>query len=186
MRSDSAVGSWHHDDMDTALVERTLRATDATLWAGLVTTDQLPVVGAALLADGVDTPSLVLLAGLDLSPFEPRDARELFEAVLAEAAIKRPTVEERIGLVCQAVGSLYSQGRLNIGRAWYLCAEFAIPSDHTHHDVVRLYSLQDEWEGSWGRPKREVEAEVHELIVGMAEGEPPYRALAEAIVAKRK
>jgi hypothetical protein len=46
--------------------------------------EQLPGAATRLLVDGYDSPVLRDLAGLDLGPCDPRDARDAFNALLEE------------------------------------------------------------------------------------------------------
>jgi len=58
--------------------------------------ERLPPIATELLVGGVDSPALRTLAGLDLSPFDPRDATELMEQVMSD--LPQPPVLRRMEL----------------------------------------------------------------------------------------
>lgn len=68
---------------------------DDCLWAGVLLPEFLPQVATDLLVQGVDTPALSQVAGLDLWPFDPRDALDRWNQAVDEAGV--PTHRRRFG-----------------------------------------------------------------------------------------
>jgi len=64
--------------LDTFTAVQSLRAMS------LVDSRDLPDLATFLLVEGLDSPSLRDLAGLNLEPFDPRDAGALFDLVVGE------------------------------------------------------------------------------------------------------
>jgi hypothetical protein len=78
---------------------------------GLVSADDLPKVGIDALTDGLDTPSLRLLAGESSSDCE--EARRLFEKSLIELGIAIPTLDEAGIVVSRSIAQEVIDGKLD-------------------------------------------------------------------------
>jgi hypothetical protein len=65
-----------------------LETAFALLEADQIGVESLPDIATEALAEGSDSPSLRLLAGI--APFDPRDARDLFLMAMHELGIPRP------------------------------------------------------------------------------------------------
>jgi len=64
----------------------------ALLLLGLLTPEGLPAVAMEALDAGADDPSLAQLAGL--TPFDPREARDLFQQAVAMMRISEPPIRD--------------------------------------------------------------------------------------------
>ncbi len=52
-----------------------------------------------------------------------------------------------------------------------------------HDEVMRLYSLDDEWEGKWGHTRAEIEAEMTGIMTTLSAGRPKVpSAVLKAII----
>ncbi|MCP4968394.1 MAG: hypothetical protein GY926_24570 [bacterium] len=63
---------------------------------GLLRSDALPDVATEMLVLGYDSPAIVELAGLNLGPFDPRDASDLWPQALAELGLELPSSERAL------------------------------------------------------------------------------------------
>ncbi len=123
------------------------------LYENIVGADVLIATALSALLDGVDSPSLPLLAGL--SRREEGEAHDLFNAVVNELNIAPPTpaktAPERWNLVrwlCQALaeGALKPEyaGRIIWWEGW---EELGYPE--SLRPIVALVSEWDDWTPSW-------------------------------------
>jgi hypothetical protein len=98
---------------------------------------------------GADTPALCSLAGLDLGHFDPRDASDIFGQVIAEtAALTRP-LPQRLDSAAQMLGLAWTVAGLHAEAALKRFYRLAVAMDYPNHDeVMRLYGLDDKWEGA--------------------------------------
>ena len=169
--------------MDAA-VESLGGAADC-LELGVLQSDHLPQYATELLVAGVDTPSLCELAGLDLGPFDTRDAIDLLGAAIEEAGVRHSgaTAVARAAQVL-AVAELEPERSvaLTLRRFARLAVRAGYPDDA---DVMNLYGLDDEWDNAgWGRSDDQIEAEVHVILGRLARRfDPPHAALVNAVAA---
>lgn len=160
-----------------------LEVVDCAVWAGVLFPEHLPSIATHLLAEGADTPALRSLAGLDLEPFDPRDARDVFLDVLAETATPERSRIERVEAAAYAVALATSSGLMSIGDALRRYYRLAVSTEYPDHDeVMRLYGLDDEWAGGWGRSQSEIEDEVSALVTAIVSRHDPVPlAVVEAV-----
>lgn len=173
----------HHVAMESDEFRSTLALVDTAVWAGVIFPEHLPSIATSLLSDETDTPTLRALAGLDLEPFDPRDARDSFRDLLAESSIEPLPIEKRVDAAAKLISFAYQQGRLTTSRLLRRFQQLAIASDYPDHDeVMRLYALDDEWRGEWGRTRDEMEADALELTGRLAIPPPPLDVLIDAVI----
>lgn len=145
--------------MESAALASTLELVDAALWAGVVYPERLPSIATWLLAEGADTSTLRVLAGLDLAPFDPREARDLFLDLLAETSVERLAVKVRVERVAHLLAVAHQNRKLSTAAMFSRFHQLALAADYPdHYEVMYLYGLEDEWRGAWGRTRPEVEA----------------------------
>lgn len=100
-----------------------LAITAAQLALGLLLAESLPAVACQALEDGLDSPSLRILAGL--TPIEVGEARALFGRVLAELKVLPPSDRQAVLLLARQAASEILSGALTPyqgARAiWQLC-----------------------------------------------------------------
>lgn len=120
-----------------------LHATLARLRLGLLRSDDLPGLATEMLAVGWESPRLSELAGLDLGPFDPRDASDLWEQAVSELNLDLPNAEEAVLTLACPIARQVLEGRLDpivgagrivgIGQcdpdANYIVADFVYPVD---------------------------------------------------------
>ena len=117
---------------------------------------------------------IVKLAGLDLQPFFSIDAAELFDEALQHLPIEAPSREEQLRLALGAVSRLHLDGHLQTRQMLSIGSRLAVQNDYASEPkgVMELYGLEDEWEGSWGRTKPEIEADVRAIAQEVVDGSP--------------
>jgi hypothetical protein len=164
-------------------LRNTLAITDAAVWAGVIMPEGLPTIATDLLAHGEDSPHLRTLAGLDLEPFDPRDAREMFDEVLAEHAVTPADQGWRVQAAAHLIATVLVANVMTVDRALDLFTHLANVAGYTDDpDVIRLCSLEDELRGRRGRSRGEIESEARELAAVIARRDkPPSVVLMEAV-----
>ena len=154
------------------LIEEVGLVSDA-LWVGVLRPESLPSIATDLLVRGADTPALRNLAGFDLRPFDPRDAADMFGEVVAETATPIVAAPGRLGRAAHVLATVWSEGVLSSGAILKCFFELAVAMDYPDHEqVMRLYSLEDEWSGEWGRTRAEIEAEVAGIMTALSADRP--------------
>jgi hypothetical protein len=144
----------------------------AAMWqARLFDSRRLPSIAAELVASDVDASSLVELAGLDLGPFDPRDASDLLVAACVELGCPLP--DSRSASVTAAVvlawgvvhRSVPPKRAARLGsRAWI---EAGYPDDPP--ELAELFMLEEEYDaGIYGQPLRPT-VEIDEDVRAVAE-----------------
>lgn len=128
---------------------------------GLVASERVPWWAAQWLADGHDGPVLRELAGLNGR--DPLDVNDLLPAAMNEKGIDLPTTT-----TAAASEELRHAAELHLfGQAsarWVAQHVERIVSRASYADEVldlplgRLYSVEDEWDGGWGRTVEELKA----------------------------
>jgi hypothetical protein len=81
-----------------------LKSTQAQWVLGLIPSDDLPAIAGQALADGIESKSLIELAGLGRS--EMQEARNLFERSLNELGCKSMEKAEALGRYAKIVSTL--------------------------------------------------------------------------------
>lgn len=162
-----------------------LGIVDDALWAGVVFPEFLPSIATDLLVRGADAPGLRLLAGLDLTPFDPREARATFLEVLSTASVPVRPITARVESAAHVLATAATRGDLTAQDTLRRFDRLAVAADYPDHDeVMVLYGLNDEWIGRWGRSRADIEAEVHDITTTIASRhEPPPGVVIDAVVA---
>ncbi|MEU4272245.1 hypothetical protein [Streptomyces sp. NPDC026092] len=111
-------------------------------------TEDLPMLAALTLADGVDTPALVELAGLSRRD-PPAGIRDLFEQTFAELGLPLPEAEEawRERMLDAAKGMLSgSLSPYEASNEIYWCACHLERTETTTELVAQFVGLWSTWE----------------------------------------
>jgi len=95
---------------------------DAALAANLFGSDALPDLAAWLVASGRESGPLVELAGLDLEPFDPRDAAEPWATSVQELRGERIAAVDGADLVARVVATAWVSGVVDDARGFELLA----------------------------------------------------------------
>lgn len=98
---------------------------------------------------GIDTPSLRVLAGLDLArPVDPYDARDLFWAVIDELGLDHLPVEQAGQFAGYAYARLTISGSVSPRAATRLFYQLAVNLDYQAEptELMSLFGLDDMWD----------------------------------------
>jgi hypothetical protein len=173
--------------METTDWSNVLELIDAALWAGILFPEHLPDVAAQLLAAGADSPALRVLAGADLEPTDPRDFRDLFLVLLEEQSLEELAVDRRVQIAAQLVAVAVVSGRIGLKDGVRRASGLVVAARYPDNpDLMGLFSLSDEWEGSWGSPPVELEKEAKAIFSRLAQDAPPAPSfLIDAVVKSR-
>ncbi len=140
---------------------RTLAFADAGLWGGIIFPEKLPAIAADLLVRGVDSPTLRNLAGADLEPVDPRDIRDLYQQLIDEAEAPTLELHDRVVMASQLLAAAVETGRLTVLESLVWFERLAIIARYPDiGDLMAMYSLKDELDGSWGRTAQDIEREA--------------------------
>lgn len=147
---------------------------------GIAATERIPWWAAQWLADGHDGPALRELAGLDGR--DPHAVNDLVPAAMAEMGVDVPTTTAAAtGEEFRHAAELHLSGQAS-ARWVAQQVEQIVPRADYSDDVLdlplgRLYGIEDEWEGGWGRTVEELSAEIHAKCVDQLLGAnaPPRR-----------
>jgi hypothetical protein len=145
--------------------EETLRQAladaDAAVWAGVVMPERLPAIATRLLVQGADSPALRELAGLDLAPFDPRDALDLLGSLLDESGVTIEPIADRTRRAAQVLAAAMLANLVSTPDSLHLFQRMAVAADYPNDpEIMALYGLDNEWSGGWGRQHEEIETEV--------------------------
>jgi hypothetical protein len=140
----------------------------------------LPDVAVDLMVAGLDPPSLVELAGLDLAPFDPRDAGDLLLASLEELEMPAPDLADALVTMTLFVAWAVQGGRLlpRYAAQWgcrtfigggYSAAPTALGK------LFRLSDEYDETDNGWRhRSVEDIDNDVNAVVAGiLADSDPP-------------
>jgi hypothetical protein len=116
--------------------------------SGMLVPESLPKVAAELLVDGLDSPSLRALAGLDLSPFDFRDALDLLDEAMVEMAIAEPSTEERLTLTAALIAYQCTSAALSPRQVTHRFYSLAVREDYPGEppEIMAFYQLDDGWD----------------------------------------
>lgn len=126
-----------------------------TLWRdGVVPSEALAEAATQALVDGLDSPSLRQLAGVPV-PEAPYEAPELCERALEELGMApAEDYTARVALVRSLARSILAGTTTEFRGAraiWW-----AFSGDRSYPELTtEMLSLEDEWEGGWGRSEEE-------------------------------
>jgi hypothetical protein len=116
------------------------------LRAHLLFAENLPDIATDLLAEGADSPALRGLAGLDLSPVDPRDARDHFMKVLDDFGVASPPLADHAEAIAALWCSAYLDGRISLHRLLRLSSLAAVELDYPDQtEIMLFYGISDEW-----------------------------------------
>ena len=169
---------WHADSVDQEpnLIQLLL----ATWRSGILIPECLPQVATELLVQGFDSPALRTLAGIDLGPFDPREATDLLADTITELSISEPSTLERLELASailayQCVAGTVSPRRTT-HRFYSLVVREGYPKEPA--ELMEFYMFDDDWDSgvvSRDQVEQEVSAKAADLLsrLGLSHWEPP-------------
>lgn len=116
--------------------------------SGLLVPESLPKVATELLENGFDSPKLRDLAGLDLSPFDFRDALDLLDQVVIELELPDQLIEQRLTLAAALIAYQCVSGILRprmVTKSFY---SLAVNEDYPRQppEIMEFFLLDDEWD----------------------------------------
>ena len=108
--------------------------------------EKLPGLATRLLTDGYDSPALRELAGL--APFDPRDARDLFQKAQGELGLPAMGRAEAVGWVAYLWAQSLLQGRMTPRQTTSAFYRLAVATGYSHDppEIYELYGLDDDWQ----------------------------------------
>jgi len=122
-----------------------LETAFALFEADQIWVESLPEIAAEALAEGSDSPSLRLLAGM--APFDPRDARNLFLMAMQELGIPRPDSHQAALVAARWLATQCLNGAMSLadgcGRIWGILLLWIAnhPGSPIPEDIQRLGSV---------------------------------------------
>ena len=152
-----------------------LRCLGALHAAGLLDSRRIPQIATWLLARGLETPEIVTLAGMDLAPFLPIDASELFDLTLVSLSVLPFERADEVRVALGAAAAVHLDGGLGPENLMAIGGRLAAQYDYPD-DVMGLYGLEDEWQGGWGRTREAIVTEVREIAMEALRRSPEVRA----------
>jgi hypothetical protein len=155
---------------------------DAAYATNLLDSRALPDLATWLVALGRSSESLVALAGLDMGPYDPRSARELWGAARAELGRSEASWLDRLLTSASLVAQAWRRGEVEDRRAWQLMVHVGVEATTLWHeeqqpeldDVLRCYWLNDEFVG-WGQSDQELRRAGFASSGALAERPPELR-----------
>lgn len=130
----------------------------------------LPDIAAELIVAGLDSPSLVELAGLDFAPFDPRDAGDLLVASFEELELPTPDLRDALITATLLVAWAVQTGRLMPSYATQWASRTFISAEYPDRppELAKLFSLNEEYEaadyGHWHRPVEVIDEDVRTVV----------------------
>lgn len=120
----------------------------ASSQSGLLIPESLPKVATELLEDGMDSTSLRDLAGLDLSPFDFRDALDLLDNAVAELALPDQSTDQRLTLAAALIAYQCVSGTLRPRMVTKRFYSLAVTEDYPRDppEIMEFFLLDDEWD----------------------------------------
>lgn len=159
--------------MDREELSEVLADVDASLWAGVILPGVLPEVATQLVADGADTPALRSLAGLDLGPFDPRDARDVFIEACEQIGVEVEPISDRVGRAACVLASALLDDQITEREGTRGFYRLAVAAEYPDDPLVMsLYGMDDEWDGGWGRTAAELAQNVRAMAAQILERRP--------------
>jgi len=160
-----------------------LRQVEYALRARLLFPENLPEIATQLMADGADSPALRILAGLDLSPVDPRDARDQFTKVLNDFAVAPQPTEDHAEAIAALLSYAYLHGRISLHRLLKMGHQATIAFDYPDQpEIMLFFEIGDEWGSGWGRSDDELKEVITTAATELAGRHPaPSEHLLRAI-----
>jgi hypothetical protein len=139
------------------------RAVAVSLVLEILAVERAPWWAAQWLAEGHDGQALRELA--DLNGTDPRAVRDLLPAALAEMGIELPSTRlaaatESLRDLADMLVSHRADPRWVIQRVEQIIVQAHYDDEVLNLPLGRLYGLDDEWEGGWGRTPAQLKAKV--------------------------
>jgi hypothetical protein len=150
----------------------------------------LPDIAAELIAAGLDSPSLVELAGLDFAPFDPRDASDLLVAVFEELELPPPDLVDALKTATLIVAWAVEAGRLlpPYAAAWASRTFMTADCPDKPPELARLFSLDEEYyavdHGHWHRCVEEIDDDARAVVRSLLANSDVPRWTAEPLGAQ--
>jgi hypothetical protein len=154
-----------------SLVE-TLADAASAVWCGLILPESLPSIATQLLVEGADGVALRELAGLDLAPFDPRDAYDLLGEILEQAHVSVDGLLDRARRALALVAAALVRGNLESRGALRLIDLIVVATGYADTPAMALYGLSDEWDGGWGRTRDEINQDLEAAARSIADAAP--------------
>lgn len=150
-----------------------LTQVNYALRARLLFAENLPEIATDLMADGADSPAMRVLAGLDLSPVDPRDARDQFMKVLNDFGLASPPPADHAEAIAALLSSAYLDGRISLHRLLRLSSLAAVELDYPDQtEIMLFYGISDEWGSGWGRSDDELKEVITTAASKLAQKYP--------------
>jgi hypothetical protein len=136
---------------------------DALFQLGMFRSDELPIVAAYLLID-LDTPALRRVAGLDKSDGWLID--QVWPEAIGDLGIAQVSRERAWDLAMTYQIAVWRAGEKSTAQLIRQVVRWYIDSDYPRWapEAGRLYGLEDELDGGWGRNRDDVLAEASETL----------------------
>jgi hypothetical protein len=150
----------------------------------------LPDISAELLAAGLDSPSLIDLAGLDFAPFDPRDAGDLLVASFDELGLPTPDLRDALITTTLLVAWALATERLLPRYAAQWAARTYIAADYPDapRELATLFTLDDEYDqtdyGWWHRSIEDIDSDVRTVVQGLLTGHNSPRWLTQPVATR--
>ena len=158
-----------------------LETLKAGLAHGVLAPDALPEVATTWMTRNVPGNALVHLAGLDVGHIpDPNDARDLIGEVFDELGHGAPptqSAELAANLLAELVLSQVITPRECAAR-FYLLA-ISVDYEHSYPEAMKLFGVDDEWLGGWGRTVDQLEGATISLAKALVARAAPELGLLE-------
>lgn len=159
-----------------------LRATKS---AGILDARRLPRLATWLLEHGLDMPSIVDLAGLDLAPFFSIDASEMFDRVVEELGMEASDLANELRIALAMAGQAHLEGHVSAERLLAIGVQLTTENNFPDEPdgLMQLYLLADEWLGEWGRGRDAILLDIRSLAQDAVANSPESQAMDPAFLA---
>lgn len=130
--------------LEPSIVEVTICA-----WrSGILFPEALPGIATQLLVDGHDSPSLRDLAGLDLAPYDFRDAADLLERIIPEMGIDEPSISRRLEIAAAILAYQCVANEISPRRTTHRFYSLAVREQYPKEpkEIMEFFILDDSWD----------------------------------------
>jgi hypothetical protein len=156
----------------------------ASSGSGLLAPESFPKIATAMLEADYDSPSLRVLAGVDLSPFDFRDAIDLLNRSVVKLALPIQPTDRRLTLAAALISFQCVSGTLRprmVTKRYYL---LAVAEDYPENppEIIEFFLLDDEWDSiPWKSDEmdEQIKGRAAELLqrLGLESWTPPKAIL---------